>query len=77
VEYLNTLFGERIQGVNQHQGIANKFLGDGFMAVFGAPRNDSGQAVQQQLDAAQYPAEDLGDVELKGQAKPARLFRLA
>lgn len=35
------------------------------------------EAVQQQLDAARYPAEDLGEVELKGQAKPTRLFRLA
>jgi adenylate cyclase len=35
------------------------------------------EAVRQQLDPARYPAEDLGEVELKGQAKPARLYRLA
>ena len=33
--------------------------------------------VREMLDPAQYPTEDLGLVELKGQAKPARLHRLA
>jgi adenylate cyclase len=37
VAYLNTLFGHLISIVNEHNGIVNKFLGDGFMAVFGAP----------------------------------------
>ncbi|TAE31172.1 MAG: adenylate/guanylate cyclase domain-containing protein [Candidatus Kapaibacterium sp.] len=37
VQYLNTLFGHLISTVNAHDGIVNKFLGDGFMAVFGAP----------------------------------------
>jgi len=39
--YLNTLFDFMIDIVNQHQGIVNKFLGDGFMAVFGAPIDDA------------------------------------
>lgn len=39
--YLNSLFGRLIDVVNVHQGIVNKFLGDGFMAVFGAPADDS------------------------------------
>jgi class 3 adenylate cyclase len=41
--YLNTLFGSLITIVNQHSGIVNKFLGDGFMAVFGAPVDDAKQ----------------------------------
>ncbi len=43
VTYLNTLFGFMIPIVNDHRGIVNKFLGDGFMAVFGTPleRDDS------------------------------------
>ena len=41
--YLNTLFDFMIDVVNQHQGIVNKFLGDGFMAVFGAPIDDAEQ----------------------------------
>jgi adenylate cyclase len=39
--YLNTLFDFMIDVVNEHQGIVNKFLGDGFMAVFGAPIDDA------------------------------------
>lgn len=38
--YLNTLFTPLIAIVNQHGGIVNKFLGDGFMAIFGAPFED-------------------------------------
>lgn len=38
--YLNTLFGALIDVVNSQRGIVNKFLGDGFMAVFGAPADD-------------------------------------
>lgn len=40
MEYLNTLFAPMIATVNQHGGIVNKFLGDGFMAIFGAPFED-------------------------------------
>lgn len=40
VEYLNRLFSFMVDAVNDHQGIVNKFLGDGFMAVFGAPLDD-------------------------------------
>ena len=40
MEYLNCLFGEMIDTVNDCSGFINKFLGDGFMAVFGAPAND-------------------------------------
>lgn len=38
--YLNTLFPPLIGVVNEHGGIVNKFLGDGFMAVFGSPLDD-------------------------------------
>lgn len=40
VAYLNGLFSVLIEIVNRHTGIVNKFLGDGFMAVFGAPIED-------------------------------------
>lgn len=39
--YLNTLFGDLIDVVNANNGIINKFLGDGFMAVFGVPADDA------------------------------------
>jgi adenylate cyclase len=37
VAFLNSVFGFMIEQVNAHDGVINKFLGDGFMAVFGAP----------------------------------------
>ncbi len=37
VAYLNTMFGFMIDIVQSHNGIINQFLGDGFMATFGAP----------------------------------------
>lgn len=40
VEYLNTLFRVMITLVDANHGIINKFLGDGFMACFGAPLSD-------------------------------------
>lgn len=57
VEYLNTLFDFMIDCINDNNGIINKFLGDGFMAVFGAPISDGRdsrnaiQAASQILDA--------------------------
>lgn len=40
VAYLNQLFGFMIEIVQRHHGIINQFLGDGFMATFGAPVTD-------------------------------------
>lgn len=40
VSYLNNLFDFMIDIINRNKGIINKFLGDGFMAVFGAPISD-------------------------------------
>ena len=52
VEYLESLFEFMIEIVNRHHGIINKFLGDGFMAVFGAPLSD-GKDCANALEAAQ------------------------
>jgi len=40
VDFLNTLFEELVDVIESHHGIVNKFLGDGMMAVFGAPEDD-------------------------------------
>jgi adenylate cyclase len=37
VAFLNDLFGIAVPCVTEHGGHANKFLGDGLLAVFGAP----------------------------------------
>jgi adenylate cyclase len=53
VEYLNLVFDATIDAVVSRHGIVNKFLGDGFMAVFGAPiaeGNASAAAVDAALD---------------------------
>jgi adenylate cyclase len=39
-DFLNYLFNFMTELINEHRGIINKFLGDGFMAVFGAPVSD-------------------------------------
>jgi adenylate cyclase len=49
VNFLNQIFSFMIEIINKHHGIINKFLGDGFMAVFGAPLkrdNDTDNAVK-------------------------------
>ena len=51
VTYLNGLFSAMIELVNGHHGIVNKFLGDGFMAIFGAPIPDASAA---QLSSSKY-----------------------
>ncbi|MGH9576805.1 MAG: adenylate/guanylate cyclase domain-containing protein, partial [Terriglobales bacterium] len=37
VAFQNAVFAEAVEVVNRNQGIINQFLGDGFMASFGAP----------------------------------------
>jgi adenylate cyclase len=37
VAYQNAVFGTAIAIVDRHHGVINQFLGDGFMATFGAP----------------------------------------
>jgi adenylate cyclase len=37
VARLNELYGEVVPVISKHQGHANKFIGDGLLAVFGAP----------------------------------------
>ena len=52
VETLNELFGELFEAVAAHDGVLDKFLGDGVMAVYGAPLsrgNDAENAVRSAL----------------------------
>ena len=54
VSFLNELFGIAVPCVSEHGGHANKFLGDGLLAVFGAPERLSDHA-----DRALAAAEDI------------------
>lgn len=70
--YLNTLFDFMIDVVNAHHGIVNKFLGDGFMAVFGAPIDDAdrcGHAVAASLEILQR----LDQLNAAGAIHPTRV----
>ena len=53
VDYLNSVFARVIESVNAHHGIVNKFLGDGCLAIFGAPLsegNDCHNAIEAALE---------------------------
>ncbi len=52
VTYLNTLFSFMINIIESHHGVINQFLGDGFMATFGAPVK-IGNSSQHATEAAQ------------------------
>jgi adenylate cyclase len=72
VDYLNTLFGALIAVVNAHHGIINKFLGDGFMACFGAPLSD-GHDVQNAVRAAIEIARTVDRMSTDGTIAPTRV----
>lgn len=65
VEYLNTVFSRLIDCVNRNNGIINKFLGDGFFAVFGAPLPD-GRSVHNCLLAAREIAAEIDALNKDG-----------
>lgn len=72
VALLNAFFARMIEIVDRHGGIINKFLGDGFLALFGAPLADPA-AARSALDAAR----DMIDaVEVWNKAEPARMLRV-
>lgn len=72
MQYLNTLFGALIDVVNGHRGIVNKFLGDGFMAVFGAPADDADR-LPNALNAARAILERVDALNLSGAIPPTQI----
>jgi adenylate cyclase len=69
VEYLNTAFGSMIDAVDRHSGFINKFLGDGFMAVFGAPLDDPA-AAKHAVAAAREILADIDRRKAEGKTWP-------
>ncbi len=62
VNYLNNLFKYVVKIIHDNKGIINKFLGDGFMAVFGAPissGNDVANAVKAALEIIDRTEEEI------------------
>ena len=72
VRYLNTLFDSMIDAVNRNGGIINKFLGDGFMAVFGAPVSD-GQDSYNGVRAARELLYGVESMVERGDIPPTRI----
>jgi adenylate cyclase len=72
VNFLNTLFEPMIDIVNRHNGVINKFLGDGFMAIFGAPLSD-GQDSQNALNAAQEILQNIKKKITQEKLPPTRI----
>jgi adenylate cyclase len=72
VEFLNQAFAFMIEAVDRHGGFINKFLGDGFMAVFGAPIDDA-RAAQHAVAAARDILAEIGARGLAAGAWPLRV----
>ena len=72
VDYLNSLYGFMIDIVHEHGGTIRQLLGDGFMAMFGAPIStgrDSEQAIKASLDIV----EELASRCQSGKIPPTRI----
>ena len=72
VTLLNDFFAEMIDIVDRHNGIINKFLGDGFLALFGAPLADP-KAASHALAAARAM---LDAVDRWNQERPKTTLRV-
>jgi adenylate cyclase len=72
VSYLNRLWGKAVEIVNRHHGIVNKFLGDGFMAVFGAPLV-MGNHCQNAINAARELVAEIKRATDAGEIPPTRI----
>src|SRR5262249_39063931 len=72
VDFLNGVFAFMIEAVDRHGGFINKFLGDGFMAVFGAPLDDP-HAARNAVPAAR---DILAEIARRGLAEAAWPLRI-
>lgn len=72
VAYLDVLFDPLVTIVNRHGGIVNKFLGDGFMAVFGAPVAE-GQPCREAILAAMEIVAEVDAMVTSGKVPPTKV----
>jgi adenylate cyclase len=72
VDYLNQLWGKAVGIVNRHHGVVNKFLGDGFMAVFGAPLV-VGNHCENAINAARELVAEIKRATEAGEIPPTRI----
>ena len=72
VKYLNNLFDFMINIIDNHFGIVNQFMGDGFMTTFGAPVTN-GNPCQNAVNAACEILEVLRSKNSSGEIPPTRI----
>ena len=58
--------------INEHNGLINKFLGDGLMAIFGAPLEDIDHAKNAVL-ASKSIVQKINELEIKGLIPPTKI----
>jgi adenylate cyclase len=73
VRHLNTLWTFMVRIVNQHDGIVNKFLGDGFLAVFGAPLSNGSGDCANAMTAAREIMLELDGLVTAGEVSPTEI----
>ena len=72
VALLNNLWSFMVRAINDHHGFVNKFLGDGFLAVFGAPLS-AGNDCQNALAAARRILRELDELISQGALPPTQV----
>ncbi len=72
VAFLNDAFAFMIEAVDRHGGLINKFLGDGFLAIFGAPLADPAAATH----AVAAAHDILAEIDRRGLADGAWPLRV-
>jgi class 3 adenylate cyclase len=72
VDYLNTVFDRTIALVNRNHGIIHQLLGDGFMALFGAPFS-RGNDCRNALNAALAIVEAVRDACTQNHLPPTKV----
>jgi len=70
VRYLNTLWTFMVRTIDEHNGIVNKFLGDGFLAVFGATLSNGSVDCANAIAAARQIMLELDDLTSAGDVFP-------
>ncbi len=65
IKFQNDVFGFMIEIITKNHGIINQFLGDGYMATFGAPLS-KGKDCQNAFNAAVEIIKKLNDKNIKG-----------
>ena len=73
VRHLNTLWTFMVRIINEHHGIVNKFLGDGFLAVFGAPLSNGNDDCANAMAAARQIMLELDQLVAAGEVFPTQI----